>query len=154
VTTAQSWIVGSLIFLLLSRLVAAIQARQNVAETLLNFGIPAALSAAAGGLAVLTHKAETLRGVNAISGDAVLSGSDSMRVGDLTDLGDRLLADELCVYGVFVILIGTLLWELTIGRDNREKSPSGVGWLAYVGLGFAVPAFLGAGALYIVYTRT
>jgi hypothetical protein len=154
-TSAQAWIVGTLVLLLIGRLVGAITAKQNVVEALLNFGPPAVISAAAGGLAVLTHKADTLRRVTSISRDSVIAGGDRLRARDLNHFGNRLLADEILVYVVFAIVMAVILWEIKVGATHRNKSPLGaLQWVQYIGLGFAVPAFLGVGALYIVYTRS
>jgi hypothetical protein len=154
-TSAQAWIFGTLVLLLIGRLVGAITAKQNIVEALLNFGPPAVISAAAGGLAVLTHKADRLRSVTSISRDGVIAGGDRLRVRDLTHFGDRLLADEILVYVVFALVMAVILWEIKVGVGHRSKSPLGIGqWLQYIGFGFAVPAFLGVGALYIIYTRS
>jgi hypothetical protein len=153
-TSAQVWIVGTLVLLLIGRLIGAATSKHNVAEALLNFGTPAVIAAAAGGLALLTHKAETIRSVTSISRNSVVAGGDRFGVHDLTHFGDRLLGDDIMVYVVFAIVIAVILWDIKVGAGRRDKSPLGrLEWAQYIGLGFAVPAFLGAGALYIVYTR-
>jgi hypothetical protein len=154
-SSAQQWIVGTLVVLLIARLVGAITARQNPIEALLNVGPPAVISAAAGGLAVLTHKASTLRSVKSIAHGAVVSGGNHLRAHDLKHLGDRLLGDGILVYVVFAIVMAVILWEIKIGTPSRSKAPLGFRQSArYVGLGIAVPAFFGVAALYIIYTRS
>lgn len=152
---AQAWMAGTLLVLFMGRLVTALAAKQNVGEALLNFGIPMAVSAAAGGLAVLSRQAQTLQSVSKISRAEVVSGTSRLGIHALSKFGSTLLINDVLVYVVFVIVLCVILFEIHVAGPARATSPVDfISRAKYVGIGLVIPAAVGAAALYIIYTRS
>jgi len=153
--TAQASMVATLVLLLIGRLFQAITTKHNPVESLLNVGVPAALSALAGGLAVLISRAQVLQNVSKIADDRIISANTSLRTHGLSRFGSTLLLDDVWVYVVWAIALGVILFEIKIAAPKRETPPVTLtGWMRYLGLGLAIPAAFGAAALYIIYKRS
>lgn len=154
-STAQVWMAGTLLVLIMGRLVTALAAKQNIGEALLNFGIPMAVSAAAGGLAVLTRQAQTLQNASKVSGGEVVSGTSRLGIHALSKFGSTLLINDVLVYAVFVIVLCVILFEIHVAGPTRATAPADLKSRAkYIGVGLVIPAAVGAAALYIIYTRS
>jgi hypothetical protein len=154
-TPEQRFIAVTLVLLVLGRLVQAITTRHGVGEALANFGLPAVLAAAAGGLNLLIAKAGVLQDVSSIGGGELVSGGERLGAGEVADFGDQLLVDDIYVYIVFAILVGLILYEIKVASPRRETAPvRATAYLGYIGLGYLLPNLFGASALYLIYIRS
>lgn len=153
--SAQQWMLGVLLILVVGRLYQAINAKQAVAEALFNFGGPAVLAAAAGGLRLLMIQAGVLQGVTSIPKGSVIAGGDRLGVEGLTQLGDQLLTNVIYVYVVFVLVLAMIFFEVKWAIDSRRTPPLRFsGWVRCLGVGYLIPAFVGGSALYLIYTAS
>jgi hypothetical protein len=150
--TAQASMVAALVLLLIGSLVRAITTESNTLETLLNIGVPMALSALAGGLTILIKHAEVLQDASSVAHGKVIAGSTVLGVHGLSRFGGSLLLDDVWVYVVWAIALGVILFDIKVAAPERKIGPKS--WPRYLGLGLALPAALGAAALFIIYTRS
>jgi hypothetical protein len=154
-TTAQATILVTGLVLLIGQLLAALPRNREGLVAAFNIGPPAAVAALAGGIAVLVDKANTLKRVSSIQPGLVMTEGERLNREALSRFGDRLLVDDLVLCAIFAVVVAVATWEVRKGDKRRNKPPAGFKqWVSFVWSGFVVTAILGAGALYLVYTRT
>jgi len=155
-SSADLFLVLTGLALLVSQLLAmASDGVKELRQVLLPLGRTAAATAVLGAIRLLIVKAQTLEAVSSIDGNVVFAQGTKLTARDLVHFGSQLLVDDVFVYVIFTISVGLIAWEATVGRRQRDISPtSAKAFAQYVGLGFVPPIFLGAGALYLVYIRS
>jgi hypothetical protein len=154
-TTAQATILVTGLLLLITQLLAALRPTREGLVAAFNIGPPAALAALAGGIAVLVDKANTLKGVSSIQSGFVMTEGERLNREAVSRFGDRLLVDDIVLCVVFAVVVAVAAWEVWKGDKRRNKPPVRfMQWVSFVCSGFVVTAIFGAGALYLIYTRT